>query len=180
MFHYTVNNQVQLRLLTLPDAEELFALTDASRAHLRQWLPWVDEVTSPDRSKEYIYNALRQLADNKGFQVGVVWGQQLAGCAGINSIDWSNRSATVGYWLGQTFQGRGIMTAAVEAVTRIAFDHFQLNRVEIRVAVDNHKSAAIPLRLGFSEEGLARQDEWLYDHFTDSRIFAMLATDWAR
>jgi ribosomal-protein-serine acetyltransferase len=47
--------------------------------------------------------------------------------------------------------------------------------VEIHVAVDNHRSAAIPIRLGFVEEALLREAIWANGRFHDSRLFAQLA-----
>jgi ribosomal-protein-serine acetyltransferase len=40
------------------------------------------------------------------------------------------------------------------------------------------KSQKIPRRLGFKEEGIARQSEWLYDRFVDHVVFALLKQEW--
>ena len=55
-----------------------------------------------------------------------------------------------------------------------------LHRLEIRCAVENHRSSAVPRRLGFLEEGILREAEWLYDHWVDLRVFSMLAQDWIK
>ena len=39
------------------------------------------------------------------------------------------RSAEIGYWLGESFWGRGIVTAAVRVFTRFGFDTFDLTRI---------------------------------------------------
>ena len=49
-----------------------------------------------------------------------------------------------------------------------------------RAATGNAKSRAVPERLGFRLEGVARQSEWLYDHYVDHAIYAMLLEDWTR
>ena len=59
-----------------------------------------------------------------------------------------------------------------------AFDRGRLNRIEIRCASGNHRSRAIPVRLGLREEGLLRDAEWLYDHFVDHVVYAALAKEW--
>ncbi len=74
-------------------------------------------------------------------------------------------------------QGKGIVTACCRAVAAHAFSELKLHRVVIRCAVENHRSRAIPERLGFSFEGIARQSEWLYDHFEDVAVYALLQTD---
>jgi ribosomal-protein-serine acetyltransferase len=55
---------------------------------------------------------------------------------------------------------------------------WKLNRVEIRAAVANERSRAIPRRLGFTEEGVLRQAERVGDRFVDHVLYAMLAEDW--
>ena len=71
------------------------------------------------------------------------------------------------------------MTKACRALIRYAFEQLQLNRVEIRVAVGNYKSRAIPERLGLVKEGMIREAEWLYDHFVDHIVYGVLAKEWA-
>lgn len=70
------------------------------------------------------------------------------------------------------------MTRAVKALTHYAFHELNLNRVDIRAAVENKKSRSIPERLGFVNEGRLRQAEWLYDRYVDCIIYGMLAEDW--
>jgi len=72
------------------------------------------------------------------------------------------------------------MTEAVRALVEYAFDAWKLNRVEIRAAVGNAKSRAIPERLGFMEEGLLREAERIGVRYEDLVVYAMLAKDWRR
>ena len=131
-------------------------------------------------SQSFIQSALHQFAANHGFQTGILYKEQLAGIIGFHEINWTNRSTSIGYWLGEGFQGRGIMTIACQVMVEIAFREYNLNRIEIRAAVENQKSRAIPERLGFVQEGVCRQVEWIYDHFVDHVVYGMLAEDWQR
>ena len=70
------------------------------------------------------------------------------------------------------------MTKTVLALLQYAFEDLQLNKVEIRAAVGNAKSRAIPERLGFTKEGTIREAEWLYDHYVDHVAYGMLASEW--
>lgn len=69
------------------------------------------------------------------------------------------------------------MTDCCAHVVAYVFDILELHRVVIRCAVDNGRSRAIPQRLGFQEEGEARDSEWLYDRFQNMVTYALLRTD---
>jgi ribosomal-protein-serine acetyltransferase len=97
---------------------------------------------------------------------------------GLHFIDWPNRRTSLGYWLGASYQGRGLITKSCGVLLDHLFTELGLNRVEIACAVGNTKSRAIPERLGFVQEGVLRQQEWLYDHFVDHAVYAMLAASW--
>ncbi|OGF56046.1 MAG: alanine acetyltransferase [Candidatus Fraserbacteria bacterium RBG_16_55_9] len=178
MFICRLDAEAELRLLEDRHATELFLLTDQNRDHLRRWLPWVDVTASIEITRKFIRNALKLFAANRGFQAGIWYQGRLAGVIGYHRIDWFNRKTSIGYWLGASFQGKGLMTKACRALVDYAFHDLKLNRVEIRCAAQNKRSRAIPERLGFTQEGVSRQAEWLYDHYVDHVIYAMLASEW--
>jgi ribosomal-protein-serine acetyltransferase len=168
----------ELRLLGEADAERLFALTDASRAYLRVWLPWVDSTRTVEDTRRFIRAGLHQKAENNGFHMGIWHRGVLVGVIGYNYIDWSRRRTELGYWLGQMYQGRGLMTAACQGMIRYAFETLRLHRVEIHCALENHKSRAIPVRLGFRQDGIIQQAEWLYSYFVDEVVYSLSLADW--
>ncbi len=177
MFRWKVADGIELELLEQRHAEALFALTEANRQYLRQWLPWVDSTRSVADTSKFIASAMQQFADNKGF-IACIWHRGvLCGVIGHHGMDRANRATSLGYWVDAAHQGKGIVTACCRAVAAHAFSELKLHRVVIRCAVENHRSRAIPERLGFSFEGIARQSEWLYDHFEDVAVYALLQTD---
>ncbi|HMD84375.1 MAG TPA: GNAT family protein [Terriglobia bacterium] len=170
----------ELRLLEHRHADELFALIDHNRSYLRQWLPEWDVQKSLDDCKRTIKSSLEQLAANGGFTLGIWWEGRLAGILGAANIDWENRSAMVGYLLGESYQGKGLMTGACRAVVDYLFSELKLHRVEIRCATNNPRSCAVPKRLGFSKEGVLRQAQAFDDRFLDLEVYGLLAEDWNR
>jgi ribosomal-protein-serine acetyltransferase len=102
----------------------------------------------------------------------------VAGYIGLNRIDWANYRTEIGYWIGASFQGRGIMTRSCRAMLAYAFDELKLNRVEIYCAVDNLRSRAVPERLGFRKEGVMRQAERVHERYHDLVCYSMLAAEW--
>ncbi|KGX92947.1 GCN5 family acetyltransferase [Pontibacillus halophilus JSM 076056 = DSM 19796] len=178
MFTYKVSNEVSLRLLEEQDAEELFQLTDHSRAHLMEWLPWLDAIRAPSDSLSFIEQARKKFENNEGMDVGIIYHGQIVGIVGFHYFDYTNRKTSIGYWLGEPFQGKGIMTDTCRAMIEYAFITLDMNRIEIRCATQNERSNAIPKRLGFNYEGTARQSEWLYDHYVDHDFYGLLKSEW--
>lgn len=178
MFIHKVDDDVSLKLIELNDAERVFELTDKSREYLREWLPWLDITKKVEDTKDYIHGCLKGYAENKSLNTVILYKGEIVGVAGFNSINWSNKTAYIGYWLGEEYQGNGIMTKVAKALTDYAINHLHLNKVEIRAAVGNKKSRSVPERLGFVNEGSIRQAEWLYDHFVDHIVYGILASEW--
>ena len=174
----SVSEHLRLTPIELQDADELFGLTNGNRDYLRQWLPWLDSIKRVEDTRAFIRAAQAQSAQNNGTQLAIREGRAILGIVGHHQIDWRNRLTSLGYWVGRDYQGRGVVTTACRAVVTHAFTEARINRVEIRCAVGNHKSRAIPQRLGFRQEGLLRDAEWLYDHFVDHVVYAMLAREW--
>jgi len=174
MFAWKVRDEVELQLLEQRHAQALFALSDANREYLRKWLPWVDSTRSVTDTAKFIVSAAQQLADKIAC---ICYRGALCGVIGHHGLDRANRSTSLGYWLDAAHQGKGIVTACCRAVIAHAFTELDLHRIVIRCAVQNHRSRAIPERLGFSFEGVARQAEWLYDHFEDVAVYSLLRTD---
>ncbi len=71
MFAHKLGENTELRLLEELHAEELTNLTDRNREHLRAWLPWVDGSRTVEDRKHFIRGALKQFAENSGFQAGI-------------------------------------------------------------------------------------------------------------
>ncbi|WP_054950512.1 GNAT family N-acetyltransferase [Numidum massiliense] len=178
MFYYPLTEGAELRLLEERHAKALFALTDANRASLREWLPWIDQTLDAIDTLQFIRAGLKQFANNDGFHCGIWFRGEIAGVVSYHFWDWRNRRTSIGYWLGADFRGRGLMTAAVRALTDYALGELQLNRVEIRCATGNERSCKVPLRLGFTHEGVLKETEWLYDRFVDHHVYAMLREAW--
>ena len=174
---FVLSHGCELRLLEESDAEALFALIDADRAHLSRWLPWAG-IQDIEATLEFIRLTRRQLADNTGLTVAIVCDGAIAGVVGLEPLDWTHRSASIGYWLGERFQGRGLITSAVGAVVDHAVSVWDLNRIEIRAAVGNARSRAIPERLGFREEGTLREAEIVGGAALDIVVYSMLASEW--
>lgn len=85
-----------------------------------------------------------------------VGGCVVGGIGLIPGADVYRHSAELGYWLGEPHWGRGIMTAAVRAITEYAFDQFDLRRIAARVFEGNVGSIRVLEKAGYRREGRLR------------------------
>ncbi|MCI1857752.1 MAG: GNAT family N-acetyltransferase [Sporolactobacillus sp.] len=178
MFLHKIDDELSLKLIDLSDAEPIFKLTEASRPYLREWLPWPDETKTVGDSRGFILEAQRGYSENRNLTTVVLFRGKIIGVIAFNTLDWTNKKTDIGYWLGENFQGHGLMTRAARALTDYGFRGLGLHRVEIRAATGNRKSRAIPERLGFRQEGCLREAEWIHNHYVDHVVYSMLEQEW--
>ncbi len=178
MFSRRVGPDIEFRLFDMADAEAIFDVVQRNRPYLRQWLPWVDFTASPDDLRRFIGRVGEQFASGRGPQCGIWIGGAFAGSLGCHPIDWPNRNCSIGYWIEERYQGKGIMTRCCASLLDYLFDELGLHRVTIQCGVANQRSCAIPERLGFTREGVTREGEWVNDRWLDLVCWGMLEQDW--
>lgn len=181
MLTHKLNDHLSLRMFTIGDADELFTLTMASKDHLKEWLGWLDYTETVEDTRKNIESRLKAIVETGGYpkSFAIIYDNQIAGTIGFNDLDPYNKCGAIGYWLGETFQGKGIMSQALEALIDYGFKDLGLHKIEIRVAEGNAKSRALPERLGFKQEGVLRDAEWLYDHYVNHIVYGLLKDEWA-
>lgn len=169
---------ISLELIADRHARPLLDLLNANRRPLRQWLPWVDNMQTEADFQAYINRS--KVQHDEGTELGYVIfvNGLVAGRIGIHYIHQHNKHGAIGYWLGQEFTGQGIITKACIALINYCFDSLGLNRIEIKCATENYKSAAIAKRLKFTKEGVLRQVEFVNGEFLDLDLYSMLKNEW--
>lgn len=175
---FPLTDGCELRLLEESDLDELYSLIEANRAYLAMWMPWAPKQTRED-TLSFLRGTRLQLAAENGFQMALCEHDRIIGVAGFHRVDRSDRSASIGYWLAESQQGRGLMSGAVRALLDYAFGTWELKRVEIRADVENLRSRAIPERLGFSYRGLLERADLVGERWVDHAVYTMLASDWS-
>jgi len=88
--------------------------------------------------------------------------------------DLLRRSAEIGYWLGEEYWGRGIMTEAVRAMTDYAFTHFDVNRIFAGILEYNLASTKVLEKNGYVFEARLKQALTKDGKTYDQLIYAKL------
>ena len=86
--------------------------------------------------------------------------------------DVHRHTAEMGYWLGESFWGRGIMSEAVVAFTNFCFDNLSLRRIYAEPFANNPASARVLEKAGFLFEGRLKNKVVKNGELLDSLLYA--------
>jgi ribosomal-protein-serine acetyltransferase len=170
-----VNSDIRLKEIGFEDVKSIFEIIDKERSYLSQWLPFVDETRDISYTHTFVENYMEMPADEYTFTI--LYQQKLVGLVGMKDTDFENKKTEVGYWLSESYQNLGIMTLSVQKLIELIFDELQLNRIQIKTAIGNHKSQQVAQRLGFTFEGIERQGELHERGFVDLEVYSLLKKD---
>lgn len=169
---------VRLESLNAVHVDALYDLTVKNRSHLKNWLSWLDDIQSPDDTAAYVESAVKEADEASSPSFALFVDGELCGVAGFNKVEKQHRLGSIGYWLSDDYVGRGIATASVSQLLVLGFQEFDLHKIEIRCAEENHKSRAVAERLGFTYEATLRDCEWLYTKYVDHAVYSLLASEY--
>jgi ribosomal-protein-alanine N-acetyltransferase len=173
---------VVLRAPVAADFDAWASLRHESRDFLKPWEPtW-----APDElSKEAFRRRLRRYAQAARDGTGHIFfifdkktGALMGGCQ-ISNIRQgvAQSAATLGYWMGQRYAGKGMMTDAVTSLTRYCITKLGLHRIEAACLADNTASRRVLTKAGFVEEGVARRYLKINGQWRDHVLFAIIEDD---
>ena len=103
---------------------------------------------------------------------------QIIGIISLNNINKKNKSGVFGYWLGEKYWGKGIMTEAVNLIINHAFKNLKLQRIQASVMHPNIASMNVLLKSGFQLEGILRKKVYKDKKWFDIFIFGLLKEDY--
>ncbi|WP_310602101.1 GNAT family N-acetyltransferase [Anaerosporobacter sp.] len=100
---------------------------------------------------------------------------QIVGCiAAFFEEDMYCKNAEISYWLSAEYRGKGIMSQVIETFTQALFSEFDIHRIWARPFERNKASQGVLKKVGFSYEGLLKQNVLKDGLFLDSVIYAFI------
>ena len=106
-------------------------------------------------------------------------GEATGGIGFVSGTDVERYSAEIGYWLGEAFWRRGIVTEALSLVTEYAFADRNLLRLFALPFADNAASARVLEKAGYLLEGRLRQSSVKFGVPRDQLIYARINPRWS-
>ena len=98
----------------------------------------------------------------------------LAGGIGVHpQTDIMEKNAELGYWLGEDYWGKGIMTRVIPQVIEFAFKNLPITRLYARPFSNNPGSQRVLAKTGFKLEARIAQNIYKNGEFLDELIYAV-------
>ncbi|HYM33643.1 MAG TPA: GNAT family protein [Candidatus Cybelea sp.] len=173
--------RVFLRLPQVADWSGWAQLRAESRDFLTPWEPtWPSDALTRSAYRRRLRRHLREAREDTAYALFVVRriDEALLGGVTLSNVRRGvTQSCSVGYWIGRRHARQGYMTEAMRAVISFVFEELRLRRLEAACLPGNEPSKAVLRRVGFTEEGFARQYLCIDGVWRDHVLFAMLAND---
>jgi ribosomal-protein-alanine N-acetyltransferase len=173
--------RVCLRPPAMQDYSAWAELRALSRAHLTPWEPqWTRDELTRSNFRRRLRQYQRETRDDQGYAYLVFTESDTMLVGGLNLSNVRRgvaQAASIGYWMGAPYAGRGLMTEAVRAATSFAFGNLRLNRLEAACLPSNAASQRVLEKVGFALEGRARRYLKINGQWQDHDLFALLQDD---
>ncbi len=178
-FALRLDADLALRLRERHHAPELAARIEAERTHLAPAFAWARRPAA-DVAKRQIDAGLDAFRRGAGWHADLCHRGEVVGAMWLHEpLQGPGGSTEVGYWLAQAFEGRGLVTRAMEGLHRHFFEARGLGRVSVAAVPGNVRSEAIARRLGYAPEAVLRAAHVDADgHVVDLAFYGLLREDW--
>lgn len=173
-----VNESLSLVIPQTDSAAEIFNLIDGDKDHLRTWLPWVDATATAEDTRENLAQRIAGFSKKKDASFYGTFDGDFVASVGFVSL--SDGVGEIGYWLLSKYAGKGLMTTYVKACINYGFEKLNLQKIVIKCAAGNNKSAAIPKRLGFIQSESTETTRIRNGSEHHTLIFSLERENWSR
>ena len=101
---------------------------------------------------------------------------ELIGVVGI-SISKAHNRGELGYWLGKSYWNRGYCSEAAAALVGYAFKEMGLHKITSRHFQHNPASGRVLEKIGFTKEGILREEYLKDDEYLSASVYGLLKVD---
>jgi ribosomal-protein-alanine N-acetyltransferase len=133
---------------------------EEARTEIRYWI-------NVFNYNDGLYFAIARKSDNK-----------MIGSVGVSGINRNHNRVEASYDLAKEYWGKGIMTQALRAVLKYAFEELKFNRIEANAMPENISSKRVLEKCGFVFEGNLRQHRFHNGKYLDIGIYSVLYSDY--
>ncbi|MEP6896230.1 MAG: GNAT family protein [Chloroflexota bacterium] len=162
------------------DAALMQAAAAASKEHLLPFMPWAANEPQTVEQKIELTRRFRGLFDRGEDYVYGIFTKDESHALGGSGLHTrlSGNALEIGYWLHKDFINQGYATETTAALTKVAFEIYRVERMEIHCSAENLASAAVPHKLGYIHEATRRRLGYANGKASDSMIWTLFADEY--
>ena len=166
-----------LRRFARKDGDPIHDAVLASLPELSLWLPWAHANYGRDDASAYIRESMQSWKEGKAFDFAIRSpndpGRHL-GNISVWHVSRLGKVGEIGYWVRSDAASNGIATEATSAMLRLGFGSLGLHKITLRIAVGNEPSLRVAEKLGFTREGILREELRVQGKWLDHVLYSML------
>jgi RimJ/RimL family protein N-acetyltransferase len=169
-----------LRKLKATDADSItLYINDKS---IVKWLISVPYPYKKNFAEQFIRSRFNERRTKKSFTFGVTLKSvdEVIGIIDLSDIDWEDKKAEIGYWIGKKFWGQGYMTEAINLTSEFGFRELKLNKIYARVFEGNQASMKILEKNNFRREGILRDEVSKFSRWIDEHYYGLLKSEYKK
>ena len=171
------SNGISIRKYQPGEEAGIVEAVQESVATVGAWLDWCGKGYGVAEARAWIAHATANWDKAEMFAFAVVdatSGDYLGG-VGLSRIDQANHSANLGYWIRQSYQGRGVGTQAARLAVGYAFELLKLTHIEVVCAAMNRPSRRVAEKTGARFEGLKSGRLSVHGRALDAAVYTITA-----
>lgn len=171
------SDRLILQRFTRRDASTMDDAIKASLPDLNQWLPWARMDYTTGDTTAFIRESVQAWKEDRAWDYSIRLqsdpGRHL-GNVSLWTVSKLGKIGEIGYWVRSDETSKGICTEAVDRVLEEAFGSHGYHKAVLRIAVGNGASDRVAQKLGFTREGVLREELLIRGNWVDHSLWSLL------
>lgn len=163
-------------------AEEYYTLVNKNRKHIGETFPiTVSSCTDTEKTGAFIamLNERQNERENYFHFLRDIDSNELIGFTCIKNIHRALAKCELAYFIDKNFEGKGIITKAVNNILAVCFNDINMDKVYICTSPVNEASQKVALKNNFKKEGILKDELINAEGITEDVVyFGLLKSDY--
>lgn len=171
------NDRLILQRFSKRDAQTLDEAIRVSLPDLNQWLPWARMDYTQSDTTAFIRESLQAWKEERAWDYSIRLGddpKRHLGNISFWTVSKLGKIAEIGYWIRSDETRQGLCTEAMELLLAETFTSMGYHKVVLRIAVGNDASDRVAEKLGFTREGILREELLIRGNWLDHSLWSLL------
>ncbi|MBF0106464.1 MAG: GNAT family N-acetyltransferase [Deltaproteobacteria bacterium] len=147
-----MKNKLTIKPQRVKDAKRYFEIL--SNPHFKYFNV---QVRSVEEEKKFLKLNTEKRRQKREFNFGIHLNEKLVGGIGVRVDGFRSYIGEIGYFVDETYWGKGIASKALRLIERFSFQNLKLKRIEILVITRNKASLRVALKCGYQQEGILKK-----------------------